>query len=383
MKATLLAIVSLVLGSAIGYWLTQREFAHDVLPLEITPAASSPGHKIGPKVAVINGERFDFGTMDRDGHLSHVFEIRNDGDEPLTLTKGNTTCKCTLSELDRNSLAPGEKALVTLEWDAKTSDTSFEQSAEINTNDPRRPTIYLSIVGRVLDTVRLERSDVHFHDILTSDSPTAVLNIYAFRNPDLEVEKVDFNNATIQDHFSVSFAPLPAEEVAKAPDAKGGLKMTIAIKPGLPIGSFEQGIQITTNQNEQTALTVNVYGNVVSDILLAGPSVVADRLLVSLGTRSRDEGVMHTVYLLVKGPHRDDTQLKIDSYEPTVEFAARLGEPLRDNPKIVRWPLTIEIPPGATPVSHLSEGAYGQIRLSTTHPAAKELTIKVRYGIKE
>ena len=53
------------------------------------------------------------------------------------------------------------------------------------------------------------------------------------------------------------------------------------------------------------------------------------------------------------------------------------------DPKIVRFPLTIEVPAGATPASHAAEGAYGLINLTTTHPDTKEMTIKVRYVVKE
>jgi hypothetical protein len=66
-----------------------------------------------------------------------------------------------------------------------------------------------------------------------------------------------------------------------------------------------------------------------------------------------------------------------------VEFSAKMGEPNRDNPKIVLYPLTIEIPANATPVSRAADGAYALIHLTTTHPDVKEMTVKVRYIIKD
>ena len=65
------------------------------------------------------------------------------------------------------------------------------------------------------------------------------------------------------------------------------------------------------------------------------------------------------------------------------EFKATLGEPNRDNAKIVRYPLTVEVPANATPVSRAADGAYALVHLTTTHPDVKELTIKVRYIVKE
>ena len=44
MKATVFALVALIAGSALGYFITRQEFAHENLPLEVTPTGISvPG----------------------------------------------------------------------------------------------------------------------------------------------------------------------------------------------------------------------------------------------------------------------------------------------------------------------------------------------------
>src|SRR5262245_1226983 len=125
MKAALWAVAALVLGSAVGFFWTHFEFAHDDLPVAVTPVGGTshaPQGKIGPKAVVVNGERHDFGTMDRNGHGQHTFLLRNDGDEPLSLTTGQTTCKCTTFAAADDKVEPGKTAEVRLEWNAKTSE---------------------------------------------------------------------------------------------------------------------------------------------------------------------------------------------------------------------------------------------------------------------
>jgi hypothetical protein len=388
MKATLLALVALAAGCGIGFFLTQQEFAHDVLPVDPVSAgssASSAKAKIGPKATVVNTERHDFGTMDRSEHRTHDFLVRNDGDATLTLTTGQPSCGVCVKvfRVDKSQVEPGGTATVRIEWEAKPGEVEFEQSGPLNTNDPLRPTIQLTIRGRVIDTVRADRGEVNFADISTNQSSTATVNIYGFRSPELKVEKFDLTAADIAPYFNVTFAPLAAEELAKEKDAKAGLKMSIEVKPGLPIGQFRQIIVVTTNQDAQTAQSINVTGNVASDILLAGPRVDSAEMLVGLGTVQRNTAAKHTVYLRVKGPHRDQTQIRIASVEPVTEFSATLGEPNRENPKVVLYPLTIEVPAGARPVNHMFEGAYAKVHLATTHPDVKELTINVRYMVRE
>jgi hypothetical protein len=387
MKATLIALVALAVGIAAGIGVTTQEFGREVIPVDITPVGSGPGTrpaaKIGPKVTIVNGERHDFGSMDRNAHGKHAYIVRNDGDAPLELETGQVSCGVCIKvfAVANPIVQPGERTEVKIEWDVKTSDAEFEQSGPLKTNDKNRPSVHLSIKGHVIDTVRADRSDVHFSDLSPNESASASVNIYAFRDADLEIEQHSFSSAKAQDFVSVSFSPLADADLAREPKAKGGKKMNIEIKPGLPHGDFEGTISVTTNQGSEP-LSVKVIGNVASDILLMGPNVVREKLLVSLGAFSQKEGKKHTIFLIVKGPHRDETKVEIASVEPTTEFSAKLGEPVRDTAKTIRYPIVIEIPPGAAPGAR-TEGTYGKIRISTTHPDVKDLEVKVRYVVKE
>jgi hypothetical protein len=387
MKATLFALFALAVGIVAGIGMTRQEFAREVIPVDITPVKSATGGrppaKIGPKVTIVNGERHDFGSMDRNAHGKHAFIVRNDGDAPLQLSTGSPSCGVCIKvfAVANPTLQPSERTEVKIEWDVKTSDTEFEQSGPLNTNDKNRPSVHLSIKGHVIDTVRTDRSDVHFSDLSPNETASNSVNIYAFRDADLEIEQHSFSSAKAQDFVNVSFGPLTDADLAREPKAKGGKKMNIEIKPGLPHGDFEGTISVTTNQGSEP-LSVKVIGNVASDILLMGPNVIREKTLVSLGAFSQKEGKKHTIFLIVKGPHRDDTKVEIASFEPTTDFSAKLGEPVRDTPKTIRYPIVIEVPPGATPGAR-TEGTYGKIRIATTHPDVKELEIKVRYVVKE
>lgn len=387
MKATLFSLIALALGIAAGMMWTRQEFSREVLPVELVGLSASSETKVvpkvGPKVTIVNGERHDFGSMDRNAHGKHSYIVRNDGDAPLTLSTGQPSCGVCIKvfTVAKPVLAPDERTEVHIEWDVKTSDVNFEQSGPLNTNDPNRPSVHLSIHGQVIDNVRLDRTDVHFHDLSPSESASASVNLLAFREADFKVESHEFSNPRISKYLDVNFTPLTEAELAKEPRAKAGIKVTIDVKPGLPQGDFQDTLNITTNQSSDPQ-TLKVIGNIASDIVLMGPSVVREKLLVTLGTFSQKEGKKHTIFLLVKGQHRDDVKVAIDSIEPQREFSAKLGEPIHDTAKTTRYPIVIEIPPGASPVTR-GDGSYAHIRLTTTHPEVKELDVRVRYVVKE
>jgi hypothetical protein len=387
MKPFLFALTTLALGSAIGWIATRSEFAREKLPIEpvsVRGSADSGGTAsvIGPRAVVVGGSRYNFGTIDRYASDSHEFEIRNDGDAPLTLTVGKTTCKCTNFSAAKGSLAPGETTKVKLEWTVKTGDPLFEQSAELITNDPTANPLQLTIHGNVVDTVRPDRPQLSLGDVSANEPQTVRMRIHTYRDRQLAIEKHEWLRSEGVDHFEVSYAALSPEEVAQESGAFHGVEVTLTILPGLPLGPLAQTLKLSTNLVGHEAIEIPVVGNMVSDVSIVGSGVIADRLLINLGTLAQGAEHTKTVYLMVKGPYREETGLQIESLEPAQEFEATLGEPIRTNPKIVRYPLSIVIPAGITPVVRTSDETYARLKLAITHPQVKEMTVRLRYIVK-
>src|SRR5436309_2473610 len=145
--------------------------------------------------------------------------------------------------------------------------------------------------------------------------------------------------------------------------------MTIEIRPGLPYGDFNDALNVSTNHSPEP-VKVQLIGNVASDILLVGQNVVREKSILNLGAVSQKDGKKQTIFLIVKGPHRDETKVELASYEPKTDFRVTLGEAIHDSAKTARYPIVIEVPPGSTPVTRM-EGSYAKINITTTHPEIK------------
>lgn len=387
MKTTLFAIVALVAGSVVGALVARQEFRRDILPIDTrqigTGMALRPGENMGqgPRLTVINGERHDFGSMDRNAKMTHVFKIRNDGDSLLTLTQKGTSCKCTMAEFQKDQLEPGEQSEIKLEWDAKNAVEPFEQYAEFETNDRIRPNLRLTVFGRIVSTLTARPSLVLFNDVSANEPAEVTIHIYGVRGNELTIVKHEFTTPALAEFFDLKFRPLSADELAQEQGATAGVAMTARLRPGLPLGSIRQSVKLTTNLNPDESFEIPINGSIVSDISLAGPRVSPANMRVDLGTFSTTQGTKSTIYLLVKGPHRDDLQLSVAEVEPAAELDVQVGEAIRENPKIVRYPLTLEVPPGVRPISRGTAGSEIVVRVETTHPDIKELTFRVRYVI--
>jgi hypothetical protein len=79
-----------------------------------------------------------FGTIGTGASGSHRFEIRNTGGGPLSLTRGSSSCSCTVGDFEglesnapdaRKVVPPGESTRVTVQWQGKPPGGPFRQQA--------------------------------------------------------------------------------------------------------------------------------------------------------------------------------------------------------------------------------------------------------------
>jgi hypothetical protein len=388
MKATIIGLIALIAGIVTGVVSTRRQLPDGPSPVaSMLRATGSSGNAdlgtpIGPVAYVVGGERFHFGTMDRYGKMSHEFVLRNRGDAPLILEKGGTTCKCTGFELGAKEIAPGEEAPITLEWTAKTEEPEFSQSAEIKTNDPKQPVVTLRIEGGIRDSVRPDRRELSLGSISLTEPTTAHLNIYAFGDRELKVLEHSWSDEKRAEMMEVEFRPLD-EASLESQKATSGVEMIITTKPGLPLGSFEQKIRLTTSYDEVPPLEIPIVGRVIGDISVVGPRYRSDVGLLALGLVPQSTGAKATLQILIKGEHRDQTELTITSVEPENALQASLGEPNRDG-KLTSVPLVVEVPAGTSPISYLGTGGSkaGKIVIGTNHPDIKKIELEVRFAVE-
>ena len=396
MKETILAVVSLAVGIVVGWYAGTREFWDERLPttlaltvLDEKGIATQPGD--GPRVVVEEGEVFDFGTMDQGSEGNHDFLIRNIGNAPLGLTMLETTCKCTaaatggkkMEKGDTHQIPPGGSFKLNLTWQIKVNEPNFSQSAEFKTTDPRREIIRLLIQGKTVQAIEAEEPELRFTNVSANEPAVAEMNLYAYREQELKIVKHEWAATEFQDLFQASFLPLPQEEAVKH-GCRGGLRLRVTLQPGLPLGRTRQAITLTSNYEGIEPLKIPVNIMVVGDLTLLGPKVIPNTTTVSLGPVEQKTGISHTIYLLIKGPHRESTSVQVARVEPDQWLKVSLGEPLTDSPKVKRIPIKIEIPPGAPLVNFLDDdGKTGRIYLKTTHPQIKLINISVPFLVRE
>lgn len=382
--------VAAALGAAVGGGVAALEAASR--PWRAGDFQVAAGTATGPApVAEVPETVFAFGTVGVGGKGSHEFLIRNSGDAPLELTRGATSCTCTVSDFEESEggtsggkiVPPGGSTRLKVQWRGKGSGGPFRQQASVFTNDPRRPQIAFEVEGTVVPTFTAVPTAITLSKLATSQAEQATVKVFTFGAEPPRIESLSVADEKTAQFYSLSSAALDSAEVAVTSGATGGFRITADIHPGLPIGPVRQTIKAVFRMPEEVTVEIPVEGSVTGDLALAGTAWDSSRETLRLGTVSSRSGLETSLFLTAKGPHREKVRPVVRSVVPeSLEVVVGEGKPVGSG-TVIRIPLSIKIAPGSPPANHLCspQAPAGKIVLDTGHPDSPELTIPVCLAI--
>lgn len=398
LKKLIVIVGGLAIGFAAGGYFARQEFADDTRPGKLMfsedDAPNPNDRERPPRVIIVNGEQFQFGTMQRWATQSHDFELRNEGGQPLTLEAGETSCKCTLSKLanpndesskgTKTTLMPGEATKVTLTWTAKTHEPEFHQSAEIHTNDPLNPSVRLLVHGKVVESVWSEPREIVLNNLINGERNAIQVKVLSSMPDKIELKNPEWSIPTEESLFDIEFKPMPEEVLKEFKQATSGMMVVITPKEELPLGRFERLLKMGCNLPEIPTMELPIRGVVVGDISIAGPKYSPAVSRLDLGLIEQSAGLSTTLFVTVKGPLRDATEVKVLQVEPAGILEATLGEVDPGVTNLKRIPLHVKLAPGVAIGDFTGNGTNpgGKIVLETTHPRIKRIEIRVTFVVK-
>lgn len=386
MKYAIWATVVIVLGSGLG--LAAADLKMRLIPWDDDMSARHLVRSVAegtphPK-AVVDNPKFVFGVWDVDTEGKHDFVLSNQGNAPLKLMKGVTSCSCVLSDLKKPELAPGESTKITLGWKSKGIAGPYYQSGTIFTNDPAKTRLALAVQGRYVTSVQPDPKEITVGQISTDETTTAESRLYCYLPQPLAIERVESTDAAFGKLLESQATPLTTGEMADEKEAKSGIKLRLTLKPGLPLGPFQQTIKVHTNQTMRPVVELVVQGTVVSDISVVGSGWDAGRGQLTLNTVDSKEGLERRLLILTRGPHRKNIQYRIAEVSPP-SLAASIGETQPIGAGLVtQTPLTVEIKKGAAPGNYLGgkDEPCGTITIETNHPKVPRLQLRVAFAVE-
>lgn len=331
--------------------------------------ALSPAGKL-PK-AVTPQKSYDFGLMDPLTMGRHEFEVRNEGDAPLKLHVGPTTCKCTVSGLAKNEVLPGETTTVSLEWNTGRN-LYYEHSGIIFTNDPKRTSLELRVTGRVKTLIACDEPDISLGTLDPDRPATATKFIYSQHWQDFTIENAESQMPGLK--WEVIAADPAAEPELQATAAR---KLRLTIPGGLPQGPFSDTLRLTIHgpdDAELQHLDVPLSGHIPRRLSFYGDAIGSEGA-IELGDVAEGQGAQVRLFAKVR-----DVQLELPAAKVEVfpSFVAAKFEPVANRAGM--YQLTLDLPSSAPAGQYLSS-PIGRVKIDTGHPRIGVVELKFAFCV--
>jgi hypothetical protein len=94
-------------------------------------------------------DTIDYGTIEKGANGVRVFEFTNTGNEPLIISKVNSSCGCTVPKKPEGPIQPGQTGEIEVKYDTNRVNPIRKTITVIS--NAETPTVALKIKGEVID----------------------------------------------------------------------------------------------------------------------------------------------------------------------------------------------------------------------------------------
>jgi len=90
----------------------------------------------------------DYGQIKQGDEGTRLFKFTNIGNAPLVITNAQGSCGCTVPSYSQAPIAPNSSSEISVRYDTNRIG-AFTKTVTLTTNDPKHPTVVLTIRGTV------------------------------------------------------------------------------------------------------------------------------------------------------------------------------------------------------------------------------------------
>lgn len=208
-----------------------------------------------PKLS-LSEEEWDFGMVKPNDKPTHIFMVKNEGDEDLIIERVRVSCGCVKTSISTKLIKPGKSAELKATFDTTGYDGKIEKDIYIKSNDPleqgveRKVSLYIEIEHYPKPVISIFQNEWNLGLISQGDKPNFNFIIENKGDEDLIIEKID-----TYEHISHNFT-LP---LTISPEEKHEAVLTYnSIEHEL--GEVREAITIVSNDPKRAVSPLRVKG---------------------------------------------------------------------------------------------------------------------------
>lgn len=206
---------------------------------------------------------FDFGKKDSREDVEHKFVLRNEGSGELRILGVDTSCGCTVTDVGRQQLEPGETTAVAVKFRLAGRSGEQEKVIAVHSNAHNCPRMELVVRGTVLSHVSMRAPSIFFGRTPVGKRAVESTEITTDGSVTFNISKVKSDSP----HFTPSF------EVLKAGRS---FRLDVALSAAAPEGQLHGEVELETDSKEHPKLFVPVSAHVVGELLVMPKEIVLE-----------------------------------------------------------------------------------------------------------
>lgn len=271
--------------------------AQDAPPAAPAPAGDAPA---GAPRIFSPEPTFDFGSQDNEGKVQHDFTVMNVGTGSLEISNVKSSCGCTVAEMAKKSLAPGEETKVSVTFNLQGKQGPQTKVISVSSNDPDVPVYKLELKGNAVAAIEVEPRFLNYGNVVEELLPPQTI-------------KIASNKPEISFNVTGSTASDAASFTTEVKTIEAGKKYEIVvtnIKP-LPAGIAQGVINVATDDPKRLTIPVRYHATIVGDLDIA-PNQINIRL-------TEDGAVTQQYMRVAAGKVKAFKILSVETPIPTME----------------------------------------------------------------
>jgi len=213
---------------------------------------------LGQPAVSVEPQRLDFGSLPQNTARKATVTIGNTGDELLHIRDVETSCGCTVVELAREDLQPGETVDLTVEFNSKQFMGPQTKYIHVFTNDPQRGAVDIVITADVQVHLYMNppKRLVGFEVSKVGERPTRTWDFWTKDVPELELTAASYPEDWIA---------LDIENGVDGDPQRSRVTFTLL---GDKAGRYRDQARLRTNIPEEPSVTLELGARVVYELVL-------------------------------------------------------------------------------------------------------------------
>lgn len=318
-------------------------------------SVTSADGAVGPRVT-FTPKAFDFGCKPYGLKLPGSFVLTNEGDEPLVISKIESSCGCVAAYTGDIVIKPGERFLFKFSLET----ASYKDGTiKLHTNQRDQPTVLLPVHMKPLREVQLTEKDIAFGTVSHGQDRTEKFMLW-IADPKKPVRILSLTSTIA--HLSLSH-----QERVVSNRQGHEISATLSTQ-GMPLGRFGGWIHIALDLPQQPVIQIEVGGKVVAGIVLS-PNPLSIRVLA----RALQAGVQRPVTVRATSGHKFRIR-DVKSNDPYVHAEVRSQEPA------ARHLLTVSLAENTPPTQGTKKATIQVVTDSEHEPV---LSLRVYYSVRK